>query len=106
IVFLAATAGEAAARRDRLDERLGREWRTDADVFTGTAAELAERLAAGREAGLDGWRLRPGEMGPDLAAVVDDVVPALNRAPTAGDGTLRSRLRLPRPASRYARSAR
>jgi alkanesulfonate monooxygenase SsuD/methylene tetrahydromethanopterin reductase-like flavin-dependent oxidoreductase (luciferase family) len=105
VVFVAGTAGAAAARRDRLDERLGREWRTDADVFTGRAAELAERMVAGREAGLDGWRLRPGEMVPDLAAVVDGVVPALRREP-AEPGTLRARLGLPRPANRYARSAR
>ena len=104
VVFLAGTASAAAARRDQLDERLGREWRTDADVFSGTAAELADRLVAGPEAGLDGWRLRPGEMVPDLAAIVDDAVPALRREP-AEPGTLRSRLGLPRPASRYARSA-
>jgi alkanesulfonate monooxygenase SsuD/methylene tetrahydromethanopterin reductase-like flavin-dependent oxidoreductase (luciferase family) len=105
VVFLAGTASAAAARRDRLDERLGREWRTDAAVFTGTAAELAELLLAGRDAGLGGWRLRPGELSRDLAAVVDDLVPALRRE-RAGSGTLRARLGLPRPASRYAGSRR
>ena len=109
VVFLAGSETEAVARRDRLDEAFGREWRSDTDIFTGTAAQLAERLLAGREAGLDGWRLRPGELGEDLPAIVDGVVPALRRAGarTGGEGeavTLRERLGLPRPATRYAGS--
>jgi alkanesulfonate monooxygenase SsuD/methylene tetrahydromethanopterin reductase-like flavin-dependent oxidoreductase (luciferase family) len=114
VVFLDGTASAAAARRDRLDERLGREWRTDAMVFTGTGTELAERILAGREAGLDGWRLRPGEMAPDLTRIADGVAHALRaagvRPPLAADGaapgSLRARLGLPRPASRYAGSGR
>ena len=116
VVFLDATASAAAARRDRLDARLGREWRTDAAVFTGTATGLAELLLAGRDAGLDGWRLRPGEMEADLAEIAAGVAHALRaggaRPALAGDGTgaapgsLRARLGLPRSASRYARSGR
>jgi len=114
VVFLDGTASAAAARRDRLDERLGREWRTDAAVFTGTDRELAEWILAGREAGLDGWRLRPGEMAPDLTRIADGVAHALRaagvRPPLAADGaapgSLRARLGLPRPASRYAGSGR
>jgi alkanesulfonate monooxygenase SsuD/methylene tetrahydromethanopterin reductase-like flavin-dependent oxidoreductase (luciferase family) len=116
VVFLDRTASAAAARRDRLDERLGREWRTDAAVFTGTDSELAELMLAGRRAGVDGWRLRPGEMASDLAAIADGVAyvlraagarpaPAEDRA-GAAPGSLRARLGLPRPTSRYARSGR
>jgi hypothetical protein len=113
-VFLDRYARAAAARRDRLDERLGREWQTDAAVFTGSYTELVELMLAGREAGLDGWRLRPGEMAPDLVGIADGVAPALRaagaRPAPAGDGaapsSLRARLGLPRPASRYAGSGR
>jgi alkanesulfonate monooxygenase SsuD/methylene tetrahydromethanopterin reductase-like flavin-dependent oxidoreductase (luciferase family) len=116
VVFLDGTARAAADRRDRLDERLGREWRTDAAVFTGTDRELAELMLAGREEGLDGWRLRPGELAPDLAAIAGGVAHALRtagaRPPRPEDGAdaapggLRARLGLPRPASRYAGSGR
>src|SRR5262245_14213378 len=116
VVFLDATASAAAARRDRLDARLGREWRTDAAEFTGTASGLAELLRAGREAGLDGWRLRLCEMEADLAGIAEGVTDTLRAGGTrpalAGDGTgaapgsLRARLGLPRPASRYAGSGR
>jgi alkanesulfonate monooxygenase SsuD/methylene tetrahydromethanopterin reductase-like flavin-dependent oxidoreductase (luciferase family) len=114
VVFLDGHASAAAARRDRLDEQLGREWRTDAAVFTGTYTELVELMLAGREAGLDGWRLRPGEMAPDLVGIADGVAHALHfagaRPEPAGDGaapgSLRARLGLPRPANRYARSGR
>ena len=110
VVFLDGRASAAAARRDRLDDRLGREWRTDAALFTGTYVQLAELMLAGREAGLDGWRLRPGEMALDLTGIVDGVPHALQRAGArpaeAGPGTLRARLGVPRPANRYARSER
>jgi alkanesulfonate monooxygenase SsuD/methylene tetrahydromethanopterin reductase-like flavin-dependent oxidoreductase (luciferase family) len=110
-VVLASGASEAAARRDRLDEAAGAEWATDAPVFAGTADELADVMLAGADAGLDGYRLRPAATGPDLAAVADDLVPALRRRGVLGDAssgdeapTLRARLGLPRPASRYAGS--
>jgi alkanesulfonate monooxygenase SsuD/methylene tetrahydromethanopterin reductase-like flavin-dependent oxidoreductase (luciferase family) len=122
VVFLAATRAEAVARKDRLDELDGAEWRPDAAVFAGTADELADIVVAGGDAGLDGHRLRPGVLGPDLAAIVDGLIPALRRrgahppaggpetsnTPNAQDGpdTLRARLGLSRPASRYAGSAR
>ena len=52
VVFLDATAAAAAERKARLDERLGRpEYRSDARVFVGTPAELADlaaRVARGR----------------------------------------------------------
>jgi alkanesulfonate monooxygenase SsuD/methylene tetrahydromethanopterin reductase-like flavin-dependent oxidoreductase (luciferase family) len=114
VVFLDGYARGAAARRDRLDERLGRDWQTDAAVFAGSYTELAELMLAGRDEGLDGWRLRPGEMAPDLVGIADGVAHALHaagaRPAPAGDGaapnSLRARLELPRPASRHARSGR
>jgi alkanesulfonate monooxygenase SsuD/methylene tetrahydromethanopterin reductase-like flavin-dependent oxidoreductase (luciferase family) len=109
-VVLAGSAPAAAARRDRLDALHGVEWRTDAPVYAGTAAGLADLLVAGRAWGLDGWRLRPAVTDVDLAAIADDLVPALRRRGALRDGsdgaaTLRARLGLPRPASRYAGSA-
>jgi alkanesulfonate monooxygenase SsuD/methylene tetrahydromethanopterin reductase-like flavin-dependent oxidoreductase (luciferase family) len=108
VVFLAGSPAAAAARRDRLDALDGAPWQPDAAVFAGTAAELADQLVAGRDAGLDGWRLRPGVLPHDLTAIVDGLVPELRRrgAVRAADehGTLRARLGLPRPANRYAGS--
>jgi alkanesulfonate monooxygenase SsuD/methylene tetrahydromethanopterin reductase-like flavin-dependent oxidoreductase (luciferase family) len=109
-VVLAGDARAAAARRERLDEAHGAEWRTDAPVFAGTADDLADLLVAGQDRGLDGYRLRPAVTGVDLGAVADDLVPALRRRSVLGDrtgtpATLRARLGLPRPPNRYAGSA-
>ncbi|SDW98883.1 Flavin-dependent oxidoreductase, luciferase family (includes alkanesulfonate monooxygenase SsuD and methylene tetrahydromethanopterin reductase) [Saccharopolyspora shandongensis] len=103
VVFL----GEGAAdRKARLDERDGSVSTSDSPVFTGTAAELADRLLAWREAGLSGFRLRPGAIPHDLTAITRDLVPELQRRGafrTAYEAdTLRGLFGLPRPASRYA----
>src|SRR5205807_2832791 len=55
VVFLDAEPGRAAERKDRLDALAGREYRSDALVFTGTPAELADRLLDWRQAGLSGF---------------------------------------------------
>jgi alkanesulfonate monooxygenase SsuD/methylene tetrahydromethanopterin reductase-like flavin-dependent oxidoreductase (luciferase family) len=114
VVFLDPDPGAAEARKARLDELDGAELTSDAEIFTGTPAELADVLLDWREAGLDGFRLRPGVLPHDLAAISRDVVPLLQRrsafrtaydtAPGTGPGagTLRGRLGLPRPANRYA----
>ena len=89
-----------------LDETAGEPFTSDAPVFTGTPAALAERLLAWQSAGLTGFRLRPGTLPHDLEAITRGLVPelrALGRFRTAYDrGTLRDRLGLPRPANRYA----
>jgi alkanesulfonate monooxygenase SsuD/methylene tetrahydromethanopterin reductase-like flavin-dependent oxidoreductase (luciferase family) len=106
VVFLDDDAGAAAARKEHLDALDGRTWRTDCPTFTGTPAALAAQLREWRRGGLDGFRLRPGVIERDLDAIVDGVVPALEAAGAyerrdEEGGTLRARLGLARPESRY-----
>ena len=82
--------------------------RSDALVFDGTPAELVDLIVRWQRLGLDGVRLRPAVNATDLPAIVDEVVPLLQRADlfrTAyRDGeTLRERLGLPVADNRYAR---
>lgn len=107
LVFLDDGAGVAAARRARLDGLAGAELVSDAKIFVGTPAELADLLIDWRSAGLDGFRLRPGTLPHDLTAIVRRLVPELQRRGafrTAYEATtLRGHLRLGRPESRYRR---
>jgi alkanesulfonate monooxygenase SsuD/methylene tetrahydromethanopterin reductase-like flavin-dependent oxidoreductase (luciferase family) len=117
VVFLDDSAAAARARRERLDELAqatgpdGAAFSSDAYVFAGTAAELADLLLDWRDAGLTGFRLRPAALPHDLAQVTTALVPELQRRgvfraayPAAGPrpATLRELLGLPRPANRYA----
>jgi alkanesulfonate monooxygenase SsuD/methylene tetrahydromethanopterin reductase-like flavin-dependent oxidoreductase (luciferase family) len=106
VVFLGATAAEAAGRLARLDERAGHAFTSDAAVFTGTPAQLARLLLDWQRAGLSGFRLRPGAIPDDLEAITRALVPELRQhgAFRTGyeAGTLRGLLGLSRPASRYA----
>jgi alkanesulfonate monooxygenase SsuD/methylene tetrahydromethanopterin reductase-like flavin-dependent oxidoreductase (luciferase family) len=106
VVFLGPTAAAAADRKARLDELAGRAYDSDATVFTGTPLQLADLLIEWRQAGLSGFRLRPGAIPDDLEAITRDLVPELQRRGafrTAYEaGTLRGLLGLRRPASRYA----
>jgi len=106
VVFLDDDAATARARRARLDETAGAEYRSDALVFDGTPAELADLLTAWAEAGLTGFRLRPAALPHDLRQITSGLVPELQRRGlfrTAYEaGTLRGLLGLPRPANRYA----
>ncbi|MFI7275251.1 LLM class flavin-dependent oxidoreductase [Streptomyces sp. NPDC049879] len=105
-VTLAATAAEAEDRRAALDARAGGAPASDAQVFTGTAVELADLLLALRDGGLTGFRLRPAVLPDDLAAITGALVPELQRRGvfrTAYEAdTLRGLLGLGRPANRYA----
>jgi alkanesulfonate monooxygenase SsuD/methylene tetrahydromethanopterin reductase-like flavin-dependent oxidoreductase (luciferase family) len=109
VVFLDDQAAVAHGRQERLDERAGSPYTSDAQIFAGTAAELADLLLDWREAGLTGFRLRPATLPHDLTQIVDRLVPELQRraafrtAYPDGSGTLRGLLGLPRPANRYAR---
>jgi alkanesulfonate monooxygenase SsuD/methylene tetrahydromethanopterin reductase-like flavin-dependent oxidoreductase (luciferase family) len=108
VVFLDPHPAAAGARKAHLDERDGRQLRSDALVFVGTPAELVDLMSGWRQSGLSGFRLRPAAIPHDLDAITGAVVPELQRAGLFGregygTGTLRDRFGLPRPASRYAR---
>ncbi|WP_151770023.1 LLM class flavin-dependent oxidoreductase [Streptomyces abyssomicinicus] len=109
VVFLDETPARAAARRDRLDDLAGEEYTSDAEIFTGTPAQLADLLLHWREGGLTGFRLRPAVAAHDLRAITRGLVPELRgrnvfRRAYEAD-TLRGLLGLARPASRYASTA-
>lgn len=106
VVFLDEDEATARDRKARLDDLAGEEYRSDATVFTGTPAGLADLLAEWQTAGLSGARLRPGALPHDLTAITRGLVPELQgrglfRTAYEAD-TLRGLLGLPRPANRYA----
>jgi alkanesulfonate monooxygenase SsuD/methylene tetrahydromethanopterin reductase-like flavin-dependent oxidoreductase (luciferase family) len=106
VVFLDETEAAAIARKRRLDERAGAEYRSDARIYAGTAAGLADLLQDWQSVGLSGFRLRPAALPHDLKHVTERLVPELQRrglfrARYEAD-TLRGLLGLGRPASRYA----
>jgi alkanesulfonate monooxygenase SsuD/methylene tetrahydromethanopterin reductase-like flavin-dependent oxidoreductase (luciferase family) len=109
VVFLGATADEASARKAVLDDAAGAEYTSDALFFTGTPAQLAELLLDWQGAGLSGFRLRPGAIPRDLRLIARELVPELRQRgsfrTSYADTSLRERLGLPRPASRYATAA-
>jgi alkanesulfonate monooxygenase SsuD/methylene tetrahydromethanopterin reductase-like flavin-dependent oxidoreductase (luciferase family) len=94
------------ARLAELDRLLGHPYRSDAAVYAGSAAGLADEIEALAAAGYAGVRLRPGALPADLVAITEGLVPELQRRglfrTAYQDGTLRARLGLPRPANRYA----
>ncbi len=106
VVFLDVRAGRAEARKHRLDELDGAPLRSDATIVTATPVELADLLADWHERGIDGFRLRPGVIGHDLDAIVDQLVPVLQQRgafrTSYEPGTLRGRLGLAHPTNRYA----
>lgn len=106
VVLLDDDQGGADARWAQLETWAGRAYTSDAEVFVGTPQGLADLLLARAEAGLTGFRLRPAALPQDLDAIVDSLVPELQRRGafrTAYDeGTLRDRLGLGRPVNRYA----
>lgn len=106
VVFLDDTSSAAARRKERLDGLLGHELVSDAHVFVGTPAELADLALEWRAAGLAGLRLRPGVLPHDLRQVTRGLAPELARRGafrTAYEAdTLRGLLGMPRPANRYA----
>jgi alkanesulfonate monooxygenase SsuD/methylene tetrahydromethanopterin reductase-like flavin-dependent oxidoreductase (luciferase family) len=106
VVFLDRKAEQAADRKARLDDWAGREYRSDALVFTGTAAQLADLIEDWSAAGLSGFRLRPGALPHDLVEITATLVPELQKREmfrtVYQQPTLLGRLGLERPANRYA----
>jgi alkanesulfonate monooxygenase SsuD/methylene tetrahydromethanopterin reductase-like flavin-dependent oxidoreductase (luciferase family) len=106
LVVLDGDATRATDRKARLDDLAGGEYVSDALAFAGTPAQLADLLQDWQRAGLSGFRLRPAAIPADLTHITRGLVPelqergAFRRAYEAA--TLRGRLGLPRPASRYA----
>jgi alkanesulfonate monooxygenase SsuD/methylene tetrahydromethanopterin reductase-like flavin-dependent oxidoreductase (luciferase family) len=105
VVFFDRSAAAATDRKARLDGLAGSEYTSDAVIFAGTPAELADTLEAWSEAGLSGFRLRPGTLPHDLEAITRELVPELQRRGmfrTAYEAnTLRGLLGLTRPVNRY-----
>ncbi|OBF31116.1 FMNH2-dependent monooxygenase [Mycolicibacterium peregrinum] len=105
VVFLDDTPDAAHARRERLDELAGAEYRSDAEIFVGTPGQLADLLEAWHTAGATGFRLRPAALPHDLQQITDVLVPELQRRglfrQSYEASTLRGLLSLPRPANRY-----
>ncbi|GAA4228256.1 LLM class flavin-dependent oxidoreductase [Actinomadura meridiana] len=108
LVFLDETPGAATSRKTRLDVLNGAPPTSDAQVFAGTPTELADLLLDWRDAGLDGFRLRPGVLPSDLTEITQNLVPQLQKRDAFRTNyettTLRAHLGLARPANRYATS--
>jgi len=106
VVFLDRDPSASAGRRARLDDLDGQEYRSDAHIFAGTPAQLADLLADWHPAGIAGFRLRPGAIPHDLDAVTDGLIPELRRRGLFRADyeatTLRGHLGFDRPANRYA----
>ncbi|MFD5520308.1 LLM class flavin-dependent oxidoreductase [Streptomyces sp. NPDC127066] len=109
VVFLDDDPRAAEVRRERLDALAGHPYTSDARIFTGTPAELADLLQELGEAGLSGFRLRPAVAGHDLPAITRALVPELQRRGVFRRAyeadTLRGLLGLAHPANRYATTA-
>jgi alkanesulfonate monooxygenase SsuD/methylene tetrahydromethanopterin reductase-like flavin-dependent oxidoreductase (luciferase family) len=110
VVVLGETEAAAQEARQRLDDRDGAEFASDATIFAGTPARLADLLLDWQAAGLTGFRLRPARLPADLAAISRGLVPELRSRGVFRRAyeteTLRARLGLKRPANRYAEGAR
>ena len=106
VVFLDEEQSAAEDRRARLDALAGEPYTSDARIFAGTPAQLADLLQEFAAEGLSGFRLRPAVAGHDLPAITRGLVPELQRRGvfrTAYEAdTLRGLLGLARPANRYA----
>jgi alkanesulfonate monooxygenase SsuD/methylene tetrahydromethanopterin reductase-like flavin-dependent oxidoreductase (luciferase family) len=106
VVLLDDTEEAATARRQRLDELAGTRYRSDAQIYAGTAAGLADLLQDWQGAGLSGFRLRPAALPHDLTQITERLVPELRRRGLFRThyeaSTLRGLLGLERPANRYA----
>ncbi|WP_030438940.1 LLM class flavin-dependent oxidoreductase [Actinoplanes subtropicus] len=92
--------------KDRLDALDREVYRSDAAIFSGTPAQLADLLIEWQAAGISGFRLRPGRLPADLRSITRELVPELRRRGVFREAyeapTLRGLLGWERPANRYA----
>jgi alkanesulfonate monooxygenase SsuD/methylene tetrahydromethanopterin reductase-like flavin-dependent oxidoreductase (luciferase family) len=106
VVLLDGHEDRAHERWAQLQAWSGRPLGSDAEVFVGTPRGLADLLLARADAGLTGFRLRPAALPQDLDAIVDGLVPELQRRSAFREryeaDTLRGLLGLTRPTNRYA----
>jgi alkanesulfonate monooxygenase SsuD/methylene tetrahydromethanopterin reductase-like flavin-dependent oxidoreductase (luciferase family) len=106
MVFLDDTADIARSRRARLDDLAGSEYLSDAEIFTGSPADLADLVQDWHAAGAAGFRLRPAAVPHDLRQITSALVPELQRRGLFREryeaDTLRGLLGLDRPVNRYA----
>ncbi|SNY68572.1 LLM class flavin-dependent oxidoreductase [Paractinoplanes atraurantiacus] len=109
VVFLEDSEQAARDAKARLDELAGSPYTSDASIFTGTPSQLADLLLTWQEAGLTGFRLRPGRLPADLEAITRGLVPELRQRGAFRKeyeaSTLRGLLGLTRPANRYRQEA-
>ncbi|MFG1995075.1 LLM class flavin-dependent oxidoreductase [Actinoplanes sp. NPDC048988] len=109
VVFLEDSEQAARDAKARLDELAGTPYTSDASIFTGTPAQLADLLLSWQAAGLTGFRLRPGRLPADLEAITRALVPELRLRGAFRkeyeSATLRGLLGLGRPANRYRQEA-
>ena len=106
VVFVDDRAEKAQQRKQRLDDLAGSEYGSDATIVMGSPGQLADLLLEWQQAGLSGFRLRPGALPHDLLQITRGLVPELQRRGAFRtrytSSTLRGLLGLPRPANRYA----
>ena len=107
LVLVEDTGAAARSAATRLDEWDGSPLASDARIIVGTPGDVADAVRELVDAGVDGVRLRPARQPADVVAIAEKVVPLLRSTRTLreddGRGTLRARLDLARPESRYAR---
>ncbi|MEZ3161228.1 LLM class flavin-dependent oxidoreductase [Microbacterium sp. BWT-B31] len=107
LVLVEDTAPAARAAAERLDGWEGAPLASDARIVVGTPRDVADAVLQLAAAGVDGVRLRPARQPADVVAVAEQVVPLLRAAGALrtddGSSSLRDRLDLARPESRYAR---
>lgn len=108
VVLIDDTTAEAEARLTAWNDLDGGTYSSDALIVAASAARLADLLEDWRPAGIDGYRLRPASVHRDLPAIVEQLVPELQRRGVFRreyeSDTLRGHLGLTRPANRYATS--
>ncbi|MFW0783193.1 LLM class flavin-dependent oxidoreductase [Gordonia sp. CPCC 206044] len=108
LVHLDDRAAAAQDRRTRLDDLLGTPYTGGVPVFSGTAESLADLVVALTEpgTGVTGVRLRPATIPHDLDQITRHLIPELQRRKLFrtpdGPTSLRGRLGLATPISRYA----